>query len=343
MNESAVTKDGQRAGPPGRDALVGVAAGRRRGAEDPMVEPATFESYYGLPVINSPVWEPRDIAGYLFLGGLAGASSVLGAGAQLTGRRSLALGSKSVAAGAIGVSLVALVHDLGRPSRFLNMLRVFKPTSPMSVGSWLLSAYGPVAFVAAGSAVTGIAPALGTAATAGAALLGPGVASYTAALISDTAVPAWHEGHREMPFVFVSSAASAAGGAGLVLATLEDSAPARRLAVTGGALEIGLSRLMRRRMHPDVSRAYDSGKASRYLRASEALTLAGIAGAAIAGRRNRAAAAASGACLMVGSACLRFGVFFAGSGSAADPVATITPQRERVRDSLDGTELRRHR
>ena len=70
-----------------------------------------------------------------------------------------------------------LVHDLGRPMRFVNMLRVFKPSSPMSVGSWLLSAYGPAAGAAAVSDVTGILPAAGTAATLGAGLLGPAIAN----------------------------------------------------------------------------------------------------------------------------------------------------------------------
>ena len=120
------------------------------------------------------------------------------------------------ALGAISLSAVALVHDLGRPERFVNMLRVFKPSSPMSVGSWLLAGYGPVAGAAAVCEVTGILPGAGRAATLGAGLLGPGIATYTAALICDTAVPAWHEGHREMPYVFAGSAASAAGGLGLL-------------------------------------------------------------------------------------------------------------------------------
>ena len=97
--------------------------------------------------------------------------------------------AKVGALGAIGLSGVALVHDLGRPGRFVNMLRVFKPSSPMSVGSWLLTAYGPVAGAAAVSEVTGILPKAGTAATLGAVLLGPAIATYTAALICDTAVP----------------------------------------------------------------------------------------------------------------------------------------------------------
>ena len=73
---------------------------RGRRGEQPMVPEATFDSYYGKPVLNAPVWEPRDIAGYLFLGGPAGASSALGAGAHATGRTALARASKVGAAGA---------------------------------------------------------------------------------------------------------------------------------------------------------------------------------------------------------------------------------------------------
>jgi formate-dependent nitrite reductase membrane component NrfD len=161
-----------------------------------MVPDAKFTSYYGRPVIKEPVWRTPDVPAYLFLGGLAGASSVLAAGAQLSGYRELAKAAKVGALGAISLSAVALVHDLGRPERFVNMLRVFKPSSPMSVGSWLLAAYGPVAGAAAVSELTGIAPKAGLTATLGAGLLGPGIATYTAALICDTAVPAWHEGYQ---------------------------------------------------------------------------------------------------------------------------------------------------
>ncbi|MBO0821389.1 MAG: hypothetical protein J2P26_11145, partial [Nocardiopsaceae bacterium] len=104
----------------------------------------------------------------------------------------------------------------GRPKRVLNMLRVFKVTSPMNIGSWLLSAYVPAAGTAALSALTGRLPRIGAAATAGAAATGPAVAAYTAALICDTAVPSWHDGYPEMPFVFTGSGAMAAGGLGLL-------------------------------------------------------------------------------------------------------------------------------
>lgn len=284
--------------------------------------------YYGRPIVKEAPWAAADIAGYLFLGGLAGASSVLAAGADLTGRPALARPLKRTAFGAITVSLVALVHDLGRPARFLNMLRVFKPTSPMSVGVWLLSAYAPAAGAAAASEATGILPAVGRAATAGAALLGPAVASYTGVLLSDTAVPAWHDGHREMPYVFVGSAATAAAGTGLVAAPLDENAPARRLAAIGAVAELAAAEVMKRRMGM-VAEPYSRGRAGVLMHAGEALTLLGAGGALALGRRSRLGAVASGAALLAASAFTRFGIFEAGRQSARDPRYVVEPQRAR--------------
>ncbi len=290
---------------------------------------ATGDSYYGLPVLNEPVWKALDIAGYLFLGGLAGASSVLAAGAELTDRPALARTAKVGALGAISLSLVALIHDLGRPARFLNMLRVFKVTSPMSVGTWLLSTYAPLAGLAAASAVSGRAPRAGRGATLGAAALGPAVASYTAALIADTAVPVWHDAHRELPFVFVGSAAMAAAGLGLLGAPVAETGPARRLALIGGAAELAAARRMEERLGA-VAEPLREGRPGALLRASRALTLLGAGvGAALAGR-SRPAGAAAGAMLLAASACTRFGIFQAGMASARDPAYTVGPQRERV-------------
>jgi formate-dependent nitrite reductase membrane component NrfD len=293
-----------------------------------MVPRAEFTSYYGLPVLNAPVWHSPEIPGYLFLGGLAGTSSVLAAGAQLTGRGDLAARSKVVAVGAIGLSAVALVADLGRPSRFYNMLRVLKPTSPMSVGSWLLAAYGPAAGVAAGTCVFGRLPRLGAAATAGAALLGPAVATYTAALLCDTAVPAWHEGFHEMPFLFAGSSAAAAGGVGLITAPGAQSAPARRLAVAGATLETVVGIRMEQRLGL-VGEPYHQGQAGRHMKTARALTIGG-ATLALVGRRNRVLCAVAGAALAAGSAFTRFGIFEAGKQSAADPKYTVEPQRQRA-------------
>jgi formate-dependent nitrite reductase membrane component NrfD len=328
-------------------------ARRRRHREQPMVPEAEFTSYYGRPVIKEPVWKALDIAGYLFLGGLAGASSVLAAGSQLSGYRELARVAKVSALGAISLSAVALIHDLGRPGRFANMLRVFKPSSPMSVGSWLVAGYGPVAGAAAVSEVTGILPKAGAAATLGAGLLGPAVATYTAALICDTAVPAWHAGYREMPYVFAGSAASAAGGFGLLATHPADAEPARNLAVFGAAVELIAKRQLIRRLTgsrepgsaepgPDepgsaglsLAEPYETGTAGAILRLAEYLTAAGLAGAVL-GRRSRAVSALAGASLVAASAMTRFGIFEAGMASARDPKYTIVPQRRRPNFAAD--------
>jgi formate-dependent nitrite reductase membrane component NrfD len=302
---------------------------RRRGGEQPMVPKATFDSYYGRPVLKEVAWAAPDIPGYLFLGGLAGASSALAACAHLTGNRELARVAKTGAAGAIGLSMAALVNDLGRPARFVNMLRVFKVTSPMSVGSWLLAAYSPAAFAAAGSALTGRLPAAGAVATVSAGVLGTGVATYTAALLCDTAVPAWHQGHREMPYVFAGSAATAAGGLGMLAVPSAHAGPAVRFAVVGAAAELTAKSLLLRRLGA-AAEPYQKGLAGRLMEAGEVLTAAGLAGAVLAGR-SRLAAALSGAALLAASALTRFGIFEAGRASARDPKYTVEPQRERLR------------
>ncbi len=337
MNISQVTKRGLTGARPGREALpgakrpAGARAGRRQHRRGQAgVEPRP-DSYYGLPVLNTPVWEAPEIAGYFFFGGLAGASSLVALGAELTGRPQLARAAKLGAAGAISLSLVALVKDLGRPARFLNMMRVFKPTSPMSVGTWIVSGYAPAALAAAACDVTGRYPAAGWVATGGAALLGPGVASYTAVLLSNTAVPAWHEARAEMPFLFTASAASAAAGLGLITAADREAGPVCRLALAGAAGELIAEELLLRRLDPAVRRGYSHGRAHALLTASKALAVAGAAGAvagAVTGSRGIRAAA--GTALLAASACTRFGVFYAGIASAQDPKATVGPQRARL-------------
>ena len=308
---------------------------RRRGGEPTLVPDAEFTSYYGRPVVKAAPWGP-DIPVYLFLGGLAGGSAVLGAGADLTGRPALRRAGRFGAFGAITLSLVALVHDLGKPSRALNMLRVAKPTSPLSMGTWLLTLFGPAAGVAAASELRGLLPRqlgwllgrVGRPAGLAAAALAPGVVTYTAVLLADTATPTWHEAYRELPFVFAGSAGSAAAGLGRIAAPTCEAGPARRMALWSAALDLvadhqreaslGLAAETLRRGRPGVS-----------MRASKILIAAGGIGSLFAGR-SRAVAAASGAALMAGSLASRFGFYEAGRASALDPKYTVVPQRERL-------------
>lgn len=317
------------------------AGGRRSRArgERSMVPEATFTSYYGRPVVKPSPWE-ADIPAYLFSGGLAAGSSLLAAGADLTGRAVLRRSGRLAALAALAFSMVALVHDLGRPSRFLNMLRVVKLTSPMSVGTWILSVYGPFAGAAAAAEMVAMLPAgarrgpLSLLAAAGrpsgllAGLFAPPVAAYTAVLLADTATPSWHEAHRELPFVFVGSAAAASGGLALVTSPTHETGPARRLAAGGALLELLAEHRMERSMGITAEPLH-RGRAGRLMRASRALTVVGAAGAVLSGR-NRPLAVLSGAALLAGSACTRFGVFEAGQESARDPKYTVVPQRERL-------------
>jgi len=289
-----------------------------------MVPEATFTSYYGRPVLKAPSWHPADIAGYLFLGGLAGGSSIVAAGADLTGRPGLARTTRVGALGAVTLSGLALVHDLGRPSRFVNMLRVIKLTSPMSVGSWILTAYAPLAAGAAGSDVLGRWPRTGRLLGLGAAVLAPALVSYTAVLICDTAVPAWHEAYPDMPFVFVGGSAASAAGLGLLTAPAQ-AEPCRRLAMFGGLLEIGASRRIVHRTS-FVAEAYRLGRARTLLRAAEGLTGLGIVGGLL-GRRRHWLSRLAGLALLAGGACERFGLFEAGMISATDPKYVVVPQR----------------
>lgn len=295
-----------------------------------MVPKAEPTSYYGRPILKAPTWKQPDVPLYLFLGGVAGVSAVLAEGAALTGRPALQRTARVAAAAGSGLGSIALVHDLGRPARFLNMLRVFKPTSPLSVGSWILAPFASLASLAAASEVMGIAPKVGRAAGVGAAALGPPLATYTAALICNTAVPAWHEAFREMPFLFAGSASSAAGGIAMISTPVDQAGPARRLAIMGAAIELAASERVQRRLGM-LAEPYQEGRPGLFMRTARALTIAGVAGSALGGR-SRPVSVAAGCCYAAGSVFTRFGVFQAGLASAKDPKYVVVPQRERMRE-----------
>ncbi|MEV7043421.1 NrfD/PsrC family molybdoenzyme membrane anchor subunit [Amycolatopsis sp. NPDC051061] len=323
------------------DARAGVFGRRKRGGgsrEELMVPRAEFRSYYGRPVLKPPVWEWK-VPAYLFTGGLAAGTSLLAAGADLTGRPRLRRVGRTGSLAALLASGYLLVADLGRPARFHHMLRVAKPTSPMSVGTWILTAFAPGVGVAA---LAEVLPGRfrrtlpgrllrATARPAGlvSAVIAPAVASYTAVLLSQTAVPAWHEAHPQLPFVFTGSAAASSGGFAMALVPVREAQPARALAVFGAVTELAASKVLERRLGLSAE-AYTTGKAHRLRKWSEWLTAAGLLGTLAAAHRSRAVAAASGAALFAGSALQRFGVFEAGVESTKDPKYVVVPQRERL-------------
>lgn len=285
-------------------------------------------TYHGRPVVKAPAWT-WEVPWYLFAGGMAGASSVVVVAARLTGHEVLADRARWIAAAGVAVSPPLLISDLGRPTRFLNMLRVFKPTSVMSVGSWILAGYSSVAFGATVLRRLDRAPGMLWILDGKAAVFGVGMTVYTGALVADTSIPVWHEARRHLPPLFAASGLAAAGAAATLTTPAAEAAPARRAAVLGAAAEVAVDAAMRRHLGP-IGEVYEREDAGRFHRAAKASTVAGAALVALGGGRRRPLALAGSALLLAGSVCTRWAVYRAGFQSARDPIATLGPQRARL-------------
>ena len=207
-------------------------------------------TYYDRPVLKEPVWI-WAVPAYFYAGGLAGASAILAeASASLggDGTQDLVVRARWIAALAGATGSALLVHDLGRPERFLHMLRVFRPTSPMSIGSWILAVAAPVF---GGSALAtgagGEAGALKRALSLAGAGLGLPLTAYTAVLLSNTAVPVWQETRRSLPFLFAASAAGSSAAV-LEMSSLneQESLIVRRFGIAARAAEIVAAWLVER-------------------------------------------------------------------------------------------------
>jgi formate-dependent nitrite reductase membrane component NrfD len=288
----------------------------------------TTESYYGRNIVKEPVWK-REIPLYFWTGGIAGASAVMHGVARLTGNEALAKRALYIGAAADVVSPLLLVKDLGRPERFLNMFRVFKVTSPMSVGSWILLVSGGASNTAAALELLGILAPVKRAAAAVSFAAGPPLATYTGALVANTSIPVWSEARDDLPWLFGASATATAGAAAAVLTPVRHAGPARRAAVLGAVAEEMVMRAMRRRLG-FLGEVYDEGAAGANARIARACTTVGAGLLALAGRRP-VAARTGGLLVLAGGLALRFSVFKAGFQSARDPRYTVVPQKERLR------------
>jgi formate-dependent nitrite reductase membrane component NrfD len=293
-------------------------------------EVAADPTYHEQPVLKEPVWI-WSVPAYLFVGGLSGAASALGAAAQIADRRRFAgllRWSHRVATTGEILSAGLLVHDLGRPARFLHMLRVFRPTSPMSVGSWILTlagGTGTLAWLFGGRA--GTLGRIGGAAGIASGILGLPLSGYTGVLLANTAIPVWQEGRRVLPPLFL---ASSAGSAGSLLSLLPTGPRGREAAarfglfghlaafVLGAALEREIGRGSR------AARPLGEGLSGALWAAARALAAGSVLGA-LAGKRRVAAGLG-----LAGSLSLRTAVFLAGRASARDPRATFHTQRARL-------------
>jgi len=168
--------------------------------------------YFGQPVVRPPVWT-WEIPIYFFVGGLGGMSAVIALGALLFHHFDVTRTAMWVAAIAAVLSPILLILDLGRPHLFINMLRVFKPQSAMSVGAWILAAFGMCVvpglialelqtlqpFPGAIDQIIGVAPGI---LIFGSAIFGMLLATYPGVLIGATVIPAWFLHHKLLPIHF---------------------------------------------------------------------------------------------------------------------------------------------
>jgi formate-dependent nitrite reductase membrane component NrfD len=279
----------------------------------PRPEPGAESGYYGEPILKPPVWT-WEVPLYLFLGGTAGAAAVIALAARLAG--DLAQTRVALAIAVIGALLSPplLISDLGRPRRFLNMLRVVKVRSPMSVGAWVLVGFTPaVAIALAGrSSAGGLLAILADPALALSALLGMGLATYTGVLLAVSAIPVWSIHRSLLPPHF---AASALGSAAALLELLGFLGPATmRIGLAASAVEVVIGAVIElRRRRPD--------RVLRHGRTGWAIRCGGILAGpiplllriAVPGARPIAAAS-----FLLGALFTRYAWLWAGRASAAD-------------------------
>ena len=308
-----------------REGFVGRAGARPAGAPFPAASPGT--GYYGLPALKEPTWT-WEVPIYFFVGGAAGASAVLAAAARWTGAdEKLIRQARWIAAAGAALSPPLLISDLGRPDRFLNMLRVFKPQSAMSVGAWTLVAFSSAAGAAAfadlldrrlsGNVALRV---VRDAAGAVAAATGLVMSTYTGVLVGATAIPAWSENASRLPVHF---AASALASAVSTLELLGNDAPAlNALAIGAAAAEtaigIDLERRDRRSLEP-----LKRGTSGALVRAGGLLSGPVPLLLRILGRRSPAARRAAAVSALAGSLLTRIGWVAAGHASSRDPIPAI--------------------
>lgn len=292
--------------------------------------PGTGPSYYDRPVLKKSPWS-WTIPAYYYVGGATGASMALGAAAIILDRDELSgLIRKARWIGLTGATISGglLIHDLGRPSRFLNMLRVFRPTSPMSMGTWILTSFSSAAGLCIISEFMHN-EVLGNTSTVVAGVLGLALSGYTGVLVANTAVPLWQRPHRLLPALFLSSAAASAASLFDVLGNTDrEQSAVRAFGTMGRVADLALSELVERHVAtvPEAARPFREGFSGFVWKSARFLTAASLVVSLVAGR-NRKLNRLSGILGTLGGLCTRFGIHYAGQASAMNPRATFRQQR----------------
>lgn len=285
--------------------------------------------YYGQSVVRPPVWT-WEIPLYFFVGGAAGMAPLVACCALLLRQIDLACAALWIAAVGAIISPVLLVADLGRPRLFINMLRVFKYQSPMSVGAWTLTFFGGFALPAwllmllyqtgAFPPSSEIILILVGVFSAGAAAFGLVLATYTGVLIGATAIPAWHV-HRMLLPIHFGTAGLGCAGAILELAGFQIS-PLWVIGMVAACVEMLLWIWLEFDKHGAADRALHEGRSGWLVRAGEFFS-----GPLPIVFRATGLVLFAAASFLLGALISRFGWVSAGKFSGVDPEAVFASQK----------------
>jgi formate-dependent nitrite reductase membrane component NrfD len=315
-----------------------IAAANRRAREgDP---PPIVQG----PMMKPPVWT-WEVPLYFWFGGMAAGASFVALACDVAGDEKSARIARRVALGALMPSPPLLIADLGRSARFYNMLRIFKPRSPMSMGSWCLTVFGGLAAGAVGADLLGrrrTARALGAAE----ALAGGYLGSYTGVLLASTAVPVWARSRHTLGPIFIATA-TLTGAATTRLVLCAAGAPpghATREAlgrVESGAMaaELVLSEINRHQLGRLAS-ALDEGEGARWFKRAKWLARGGLALRLLGHRGGPAPHHVASVFFLASALCFRFAWVFSGRSSARDDEAVARMARARATHSEPDATLR---
>ena len=305
---------------------VRAAARRARSAPEPTVE------VHG-PFIHAPVWT-WEVPVYFWFGGIASGSAFVAVACDAVGDGDSAALARKLSLGAVLPCAPLLILDLGRPLRFLHMLRIFKVRSPMSMGAWCLSAFSGAAGVSVLADLLGrrdAARVTGVATAALATYLG----SYTGVLLASTAVPVWNRSRTLLPPIFICTAA--AGGAAanrLALAAtgMRVGHPTREalgmVETAAMATELALSWLNERRLGR-LGEVLDEGKPGRHLSFARRAVVTGLALRAARKRGGPWVHHVASVLYLAAALAFRFAWVGAGIASSDDDEAVALAARQR--------------
>lgn len=297
--------------------------------------------YDAVPFLKKPTWT-WEIWAYFFLEGVSSGACLMAALADAVAPGRLGPVRRAgtyVAAAALAPCPPLLIADLGRPERFHHMLRIFKRTSAMSIGSWSLVAYSiPVGLLAARQLADDVLPEgsrLGRLASAlprrliGAAGIPPALMmlGYPGVLLATTANPLWSRS-RLLTVVFAASSIHAGAAATRLALGGGDERSNRALArvedvtalVEGAALAAWVARL------GPHARPLVTGRVGRgfWLGAVGAGLLLPAVASALPRKRRRGllGTVLKAGLALAGGLALKWAVTQAGKAAAADPALT---------------------